>query len=275
MPKPAKPRSPIGQATRGTTGVNRLRRVDRWLTAHGAFIGREAPFVVDLGFGATGWTTIELAERCLAVRPRARVLGIEIDPERVAAAEALRQGLPPERRSALAFALGGFEVPTPPGLPHRPDVIRAMNVLRQYAEHEVEGAWRLMLERLAPGGALIEGTCSEIGRVGSWVTLDAAGPRTLTLSLHLESLEQPSVLAERLPKALIHRNVAGEPIHALLGDFDRAWAEQASLSTFGARQRFLAAVRGLRERGWPIEGDARRWRLGEVTLPWASVAPVV
>ena len=39
--------------------------------------------------------------------------------------------------------------------------------------------------------------------------LDPEGPRTFTISLHLPSLERPSIVAQRLPKALIHRNVPG------------------------------------------------------------------
>jgi hypothetical protein len=26
-------------------------------------------------------------------------------------------------------------------------------------------------------------------------------------------------------------------------------------------------------RGWPVLDDRRRWRLGEITLPWSAVAP--
>ena len=131
-----------------------------------------------------------------------------------------------------------------------------------------------MAARLAPGGLLFEGTCDEIGRVSSWIDIDAqATPLRFTLSLRLADLEHPSVVAERLPKALIHRNVAGERIHALLVDLDREWDRAAPLSTFGATQRFLAAVGSLRDQGWPVIGGRTRWRLGELTLPWAAVAP--
>ena len=60
-----------------------------------------------------------------------------------------------------------------------------------------------------------------------WVALGPEGPRTVTFATRLGSLERPSDLAERLPKALIHRNVPGEPVHAFLRDFDRAWAAAA------------------------------------------------
>ena len=82
----------------------------------------------------------------------------------------------------------------------------------------------------------------------------------------------PSVVAERLPKALIHHNVDGEPVHALLRDLDTAWERAAGHGGFGVRQRFLATVDDVRGR-WPVEPGPSRWRLGEITLPWTAVAP--
>ncbi|MBL7497685.1 class I SAM-dependent methyltransferase [Frankia sp. CNm7] len=249
----------LGLPTRGTTAPNRLRRVDRWLTGTRAALLRAAdePLVIDLGYGASPVTAVELYDRLRAVCPSARVLGLELDPERVAAA--VHAARPP----GLTFARGGFELAG-----RRPLVIRAMNVLRQYAEHEVEPAWQAMRSRLAPGGLLVEGTCDEIGRRACWFALPVEGPGTLTLSAHLPSLERPSDLAERLPKALIARNVAGEPIHALLTAFDEAWDHAASYAPFGPRMRWTQAVGALRAAGWPIQLTPRRWRLGELTLAW-------
>lgn len=261
----AKPTRPLGAITRGTTAPNRLRRADRWLVASYDTLLRGAadPLVVDLGFGAVAVTTVELAARLRAVRADTEVLGLEIDAERVRAAQGLAG-------PGLSFAAGGFEVPTGA---RRPIVIRAMNVLRQYDEAAVADAWRTMTSRLAPGGVLIEGTCDEVGRLASWVALTADGPQTLTFASRLATLERPSTLAERLPKALIHRNVPGERIHALLRDADVAWDRAAGVAVFGARQRWLATVAALRDDGWPVLGTASRHRLGELTVPWSAVAP--
>lgn len=254
----------VGRITRGTTGANRLRRVDRWIAVQPALRRSGDPLVVDLGYGAAPGTAVELHERMRAVRQDAEVIGIEIDPERVRAARhAARPG--------LSFRLGGFEVPTPDD--RRPAVIRALNVLRQYEEREVAEAWLRLRERLQPGGLLVEGTCSELGRVASWVGLSPAGPETLTLSLRLADLAAPSVVAERLPKALIHRNVPGERIHELLRELDDRWARAAPLAVYGPSQRFVAAASALRESGWPVRDGRARWRLGELTLDWEAVAP--
>ncbi|WP_428934878.1 class I SAM-dependent methyltransferase [Streptomyces sp. ACT015] len=262
---------PVGTVTRGTTNPNRLRRMDRWIAAtHGAELRRaDAPLAVDLGYGAAPWTAVELLGRLRAVAPRACVTGVEIEPARVAAAR-------PYERDGLVFRHGGFELP----VPRPPSLVRAANVLRQYDEDQVAAVWQRLCGRLAPadpasgsrGGLLVEGTCDEIGRRHVWVALGPEGPRTVTFATRLGSLERPSDLAERLPKALIHRNVPGEPVHAFLRDFDRAWAAAAPYASYGARQRWMRAVRALTT-DWPVTDGPGRWRQGEVTVAWGALAP--
>ena len=292
---------PEGDITRGTTNPSRLRRADRWITQALPSVLRAAhrPLIVDLGFGASPVTTLELYQRVRAVAPDAEVTGLEIDPVRVeharrrlAALRAAGQELP-----GLSFAAGGFELP----VPRRPVLVRAFNVLRQYPEDRAWAAWSRLRAGLAPGGVVVEGTCDEIGRRAVWVTLPAppgtappgatrgapagaprAGPEPpgaalVTFSARLASLDRPSDLAERLPKVLIQRNVPGEPVHRFLRDLDRAWDTAAPYSAFGPRQRWLAAVTALAG-SWPVlrsapSGGPRRWRLGEVTVPWAALAP--
>ena len=258
---------PLGTVTRGTTHPNRLRRVDRWIAHRCAPALRTAtpPLVVDLGYGAEAWTPRDLRDTLRAVRADIEVVGIEIDPVRVTAAAAYAD-------STLTFRRGGFEVPLDG---RRPTVIRAFNVLRQYDEGDVAAAWSTMSSRLAPEGLLVEGTCDELGRHAWWVALEAGAvrPRSLTLSTRLAGLQRPSDLAERLPKVLIHRNVPGEPVHALLAALDRHWAAAAPQGAFGVRQRWLATVTALRAGGTAVLDGPSRWRLGELTVPWSSVAP--
>ncbi len=253
-----------GIITRGTTNPNRLRRVDRWLAAHfGRLLARhDSPLVVDLGYGASPVTTVELRSRLATVCPAVRVIGLEIDPERVAVAQ------PAADPPWLEFRHGGFELA---GL--RPVLVRAMNVLRQYDESAVAHAWATMTAQLTPDGLLVEGTCDELGRLATWVTVSPTGPRTLTLAARLSTLDRPSRWAERLPKALIHHNIPGHPIHHLLSTLDKAWQAAAPYSVFGPRQRWLATVRSLIADGWPIPHEPRRWRLGELTIPWPLVSP--
>ncbi|AYG02844.1 class I SAM-dependent methyltransferase [Gryllotalpicola protaetiae] len=277
MPRNTTAAKPVGSVTRGTTNTNRLRRVDRWIAHRPEFAKAASPLVVDLGFGASGVTSFELWARLARVRRDARLVGLEIEQGRVAFAtgqlaevRAGRTGFDPATN--VSFARGGFEVPLPGG--ETATVIRAFNVLRQYDEAEVADAWARMRSRLAPGGLLVEGTCDELGRVCSWVDLSPAGPERFTISLRLAGLDLPSIVAERLPKALIHRNVPGERVHEWLSALDAAWRTASVLAPYGERQRWIGAIAALRDAGWPVLGGRTRWRLGEVTVPWGVVAPL-
>lgn len=258
---------PLGDITRGTTHPNRLRRVDRWMLHAVCPIIRASndPCVVDLGYGATPVTTWEMFDRFREyVRQDVEVIGIEIDPERVTQAQSIVE-------PGLSFIHGGFEVPLPKN--RQPIAIRAFNVLRQYDESEVEQSWKTMVNRLAPTGVLVEGTCDEIGRRSTWVAYYQGddAPRTFTMSTHLDSLELPSDIAPRLPKALIHRNVPGEKIHTFLQALDRAWLGHSGMIPFGPRQRWIATVESVAG-DYPVQDSKARWKLGELTVPWDVVS---
>ncbi|WP_084693332.1 SAM-dependent methyltransferase [Actinomadura atramentaria] len=267
-------RRPQGEVTRGTTAPNRLRRVDRWIAAtQAAALRADArPLAVDLGYGASPATAVELYARLRVVAPGVEVAGLEIEPERVARGAAFlaaSRGAYP----GLSFRRGGFELP----VERRPVLVRAFNVLRQYDEAAAWRAWDGLRARLHPAGVLVEGTCDEIGRRAVWVALGPEGPRTVTFAARLGSLDRPSGFAERLPKTLIHRNVPGERVHAFLADFDRCWAAAAPHSAFGPRARWIEAV-ALLSRLHPVRtrpplGGRPRWRLGEVTVPWTTLSP--
>lgn len=259
-------KKPIGSLTRGTTNPNRLRRIDRYLAGLPVIKSHPDPVVVDLGYGASPITAIELRDRLIQLNPKVLVVGIEIDRERV------QRGLAHESTS-LKFLQGGFETPLPENKTSA-QVIRALNVLRQYGEDEVSAAWKLMQARLSADGYLIEGTCDELGRIASWVTLNKTEPVWFTVSLKLETLELPSKVAERLPKALIHQNVPGTKIHAFLRALDLAWQSNAALATFSASQRWQATCEQMRQAGWPVVNERKRQRLGELTVAWSAVKPI-
>lgn len=249
---------PQGVVTRGTTFTNRLRRLDRWIRLPSG----PRPLIVDLGFGAHPVTTVEWYRRIRHRVPDALLVGLEIDPNRVIAAR------PFTVPGALEFRRGGFELA---GL--RPQLVRAMNVLRQYDENDVASAWRTLAAGLAPDGRFIDGTSDEPGRVASWVVHDTVKPVSLTLATDVSRLETPAILAQRLPKALIHRNVPGEPIHELLTALETAWVRTAAYRTFGPRDRWRRSLEVLRADGWPVAESPARRRDGTITVPWRTVAP--
>ena len=231
--------APVGQLTRGTTGYNRLRRSDRWLVhsprVRAALLSAADPLVVDLGYGALPVTTLELAARLRAVRTDVRVVGLEIHPDRVATRA------PPEATS-VEFALGGFELA---GL--RPSWCARSTCCGSTRSRPCRRVGD-DAGQLAPGGLIVDGTCDELGRRCCWVLLDANGPVSLTLACDPFAIERPSDLAERLPKVLIHHNVDGQPIHALLAAADRAWASVAGHGVFGPRVRWRAMLDLLRDK---------------------------
>lgn len=161
-------RRPEGTVTRGTTAPNRLRRVDRWLVATQADrlrIADAPPLVVDLGFGASPVTTVELYERLRHVRPDVEVIGLEIDPRRVEqAVRFLTEGRQAGRHPGLTFAVGGFELP----VARPPILIRAFNVLRQYDEDEHVGELcNGAGDRIRLGDSRARSGCGGLGDTGA------------------------------------------------------------------------------------------------------------
>ena len=142
------------------------------------------PVAVDLGYGRLPVTTLEFASRLRSVAPAVRVVGLEIEPERVQTAQSAAG-------DGVEFALGGFELA---GL--HPVLVRAFNVLRQYPEDDVPAAWSTMQAALAPSGLIVDGTCDELGRRCCWVLLDKDGPISLTLACDPRYIDTPSDLAE-------------------------------------------------------------------------------
>ncbi len=254
---------PQGQPTRGKTACNRLRRVDMFLMAYepgllrrrsGAF---ERAYFVDVGYGATPMTTLESAERFRRSNPALPVLGVEIDPERVAAAR-------PYQNEHTFFRLGGFNLPLQTwtdGEPERVRLIRAFNVLRQYDECAVSEAYAMLAESVLPGGMMIEGTSDPFGRV--WVanllrkpalpdSNSSWTPEALVFSTNFRTGFDPAQFQAVLPKNYIHRVVPGERIYDFFQEWKQAMLTTAPFRVWGLRQWFIASAYALAERGYKL-----------------------
>lgn len=237
---------PDGLPTRGKTAPGRLRRLDRLvLLLDGPLLRRrhgpwEDAAFVDLGYGETPTTTLESARAFRSVNPGLPVIGIEIDPARVASAA-------PFQDDRTRFRRGGFELPLEPGESVR--MIRAMNVLRQYPEDASGPAHAALLARLLPGGLLIEGTSSPDGDLLVVHRIRAGDPADHTVLFSVDPYglpaEGPRALQTRLPKDLIHRVVPGEPIADLMDAWDLAWRQARPAATFGPWAHWRAAIREL------------------------------
>ena len=261
---------PQGQITRGKTARNRLRRVDTFLSLYDpATLGAAdraagGGWFVDLGFGAEPWTTLESAQRLRRHNPWLPVLGVEIDPERVAAAE-------PYGGDGIVFRRGGFNLPLLQDgtCPEWVRVIRAFNVLRQYEEDAVIGAYREMASAVGPGTLLIEGTSDPLGRI--WTANVARRSQAYATGWGLEALVfstnfrdgfDPALFQPVLPKNYIHRMVPGEPVYLLMEQWKQAAAATQFERVWGVRAWFAAAARALQRMGVPVDARPRWTRRG-------------
>lgn len=271
--RPARSPKPQGVITRGKTARNRLRRVDTFLASYdapllrrqdGAFRGA---LWVDLGYGGEPWTALETARRWARLAPRLQGLGIEIDPLRVAHAE-------PWRGAKLDFRLGGFNMPLRSGETVR--LVRAFNVLRQYAPAAVADALQQIAHGVPVGGLLVEGTSDPPGRLwvaSLWRRVQPADGadfpwhrEALVFSTNFKSPLDPVLFQAVLPKDLIHGMAPGSKIHRFMESWKDALNATRAWSDWGARQWFAAAAGRLQESGYGI--DLRRRRLRRGYLVW-------
>jgi hypothetical protein len=274
-------KKPEGQPTRGKTADNRLRRVDNFILLYepslltrtdGLFA--ESLFV-DLGYGFDPRTTLESAARFRRANPNLKILGVEIDKERVEAAL-------PFADEKTFFRLGGFNLPLQEGEHVR--LIRAFNVLRQYEEKDVAPAYERLAEYVLPGGLMIEGTSTPFGNVWSAnlarkTDAGNAGPsratgwrigdwriEALVFSTNFHSGFDVAEFQTILPKNYIHRVVRGEPIYEFFEAWKRSAAETVAAKTFGSKQWFAASVESLAQKGFDV--DLRKKWTGRGYLIW-------
>jgi hypothetical protein len=237
-----------------------LRRTD------GSF---QTAFFVDLGYGDEPVTTVQSAKRFRRINPRLPVLGVEIDPDRVAHAQTYTD-------EHTSFRLGGFDLPVralPDGTTETVRLIRAFNVLRQYEEPAVSSAYDRLSQYLLRGGLLIEGTSDPFGSI--WVanlvrkpvhTRSAWEKEALVFSTNFRTGFEPGQFQAVLPKNLIHRVVPGEPIFDFLQAWKQAALETSPVRVWGSRQWFAASARKLGDQGYSV--SLRRKWLRRGVLIW-------
>jgi len=257
MPRSTKPQ---GQLTRGKTASNRLRRVDNFILLYEPSLLTRTDdlfadsMFVDLGYGFDPRTTLESAERFRSVNPGLKILGVEIDKERVEAA------LPYADKKTF-FRLGGFNLPLKENEHVR--LIRAFNVLRQYEEKDFVPAYETLARYVLPGGLMIEGTSNPFGsiwcaNIARRLEDEAWAMEALVFSTNFRLGFEAGEFQTILPKNLIHHVLPGKPIH----DFFEAWkvsaAEMSSMKIYGARQWFVASAERMAEKGYNIAAQ-RKW----------------
>lgn len=274
-------KKPEGQPTRGKTTRNRLRRVDNFLLTYDPRLlsrtdGSYArAFFVDLGYGDEAITTLESAKRLRTVNPDLPVLGVEIDKERVEKAEIYAN-------EHTFFRLGGFNLPLQSwadGTPETVRLVRAFNVLRQYDEGMVVGAYERLFQCILPGGLLIEGTSDPFGRI--WVANLARKPtdndtgrlwemEALVFSTNFRVGFDPAQFQAVLPKNYIHRVVPGELAYEFFHAWKQAAQQTSPMQVWGARQWFVSSAHCLADSGFRVNLH-RKW-LRKGWLIWEKPA---
>lgn len=264
----------MGQPTRGKTAANRLRRVDNFILLYEPSLLTRTDdlfaesLFVDLGYGFDPRTTLESALRFRRVNPDLKILGVEIDKERVEAAK-------PFEDEKTFFRLGGFNLPLQSR--ERVRLIRAFNVLRQYAEEDFIPAYERLAEFILPDGLMIEGTSNPFGSIWAAnlvrrtsqqqaVGLDGWKFEALVFSTNFRMGFDVEEFQTILPKNYIHRVTRGEPIYDFFEAWKRSSAETSAAKTFGDRQWFSASAAALAQKGFKIDLH-KKW-LGKGWLIW-------
>jgi len=203
---------------------------------------------VDLGYGFDPRTTLESAERFRRVNQNLKILGVEIDKERVEAAL-------PHADEKTYFRFGGFNLPLQAGEHVR--LLRAFNVLRQYEEKEFTPAYETLAQYILPERLMIEGTSNPFGSIGC-ANVVRVGNRgqwkieALVFSTNFRLGYEPAEFQTILPKNLIHHVVPGEPIHGFFEAWKQSAKETTSLKTYGMKQWFTASAEVLSQKGYRV-----------------------
>lgn len=268
MPHLRTSKKPQGLPTRGKTATNRLRRVDNFILLYEPTLLSRTDgwfsdsLYVDLGYGFDARTTLESAQRFRRLNPTLKILGVEIDKERVAAAQ-------PFADEKTFFRLGGFNLPLLDG--ERVRLLRAFNVLRQYEEKDVTPAYDQLAHSVLPGGLMIEGTSNPFGSIWAANVMRRVESaqwefEALVFSTNFRLGFEAEDFQTILPKNLIHRMVPGETIHTFFEAWKQAIRETSHAKTFGAKQWFIAAAKQLVTQGYRIETQ-HKW-LAKGYLIW-------
>jgi len=270
MPYTRVPKKPEGQPTRGKTASNRLRRVDNFILLYDpSLLTRTAgsfadSLFVDLGYGFDARTTLESASRFRRINPDLKILGVEIEKQRVEAAL-------PYADEKTFFRLGGFNLPLKENEHVR--LIRAFNVLRQYEEKDFAPAYERLAQYVLPGGLMIEGTSTPFGSIWCANMARTTGDRQWTMealvfSTNFRTGFDLTDFQAVLPKNYIHHVVPGEQIY----DFFEAWkgaaAQSSAMKVYGPKQWFVGTAELLEQKGYKINLQkkflSKGWLIWEV-----------
>ncbi|MDP1827258.1 MAG: hypothetical protein Q8L48_28550 [Archangium sp.] len=230
--------------------------------------------IVDVGYGESPVTTLELAHAVREVTPSLRVVGVERKRGQAAFGQGsqvhnrrAQSSLSPLSPSSLELVEGDFGSCATLG---PTAVVRAMNVLRGYREEEVPAIHAALGAALVEGGLVLEGSTDTDGHVTVAHLLRRRGGRLVreALLFHTDFSRgfSPWLFRDWLPRDLRRRATPGTAIHELL----KRWEAQAKGGD--PRARFLSSVRGIVDASpWEMEHGFARWTRMQLKVPPVKV----
>jgi hypothetical protein len=253
----------IGQKTRGLTCENRLRQTDVFICMEleGIIRQKDAIFI-DLGFGRYPTTTIETYRRLADINPNVKVIGVEIDKERLLGAKKYEQ-------PNVEFRLGGFNLPLLKT--ESVTLIRCYNVLRQYPEEEFPSSIEAMGYYLVEGGIILEGTSDQFGRLVSFnlFTKDKGKivKRGLVFGTNFNFDFFPRDFQSVLPKNFIQHVIYGEWIYQFFDDWTASYYKIMKQKLPSQRHIFYeSAIILCKEYGYSISQTKRLLKRGFLVI---------
>lgn len=284
---------------RGRTRTGRLSLVDRLLSTRSIPLrpridtgGARQLDVLDVGFGDSITTTVELGRTLLELSDEVTCTGVEVDELRVNNAREeltqLSEGLLPElgipRQLEIRACSGKIrfdEISTAEELvfaalevkrvqnPHH--LIRCCNVLRGYGKAQALAARSALLSHLDEGGVLLEGTTDAGGHLAAldWWDRPQAQPRHrgLILTTDFSRGFAPMMFRDLLPRFLRRDCLPGTEVFQLL----QTWQEQVDCMRASASSlpELFASSLALCDEGrllwFSNEGAAAHFPLAEST----------
>ena len=223
-----------------------MRALDGWIVASCVELldGRGA--IVDLGYGETPVTTLELASAVRSVNSALRVVGIERSVE--------------EEESQLELIEGDFTTCATLG---PTALVRAMNVVRGYREDEVPAIHAALGAGLVEGGLVLEGSTDTEGHVTVAHLLRRRGEVLVreALLFHTDFTRgfSPWLFRDWLPRDLRRSALPGTAIHELLWRWD---AKAKATGLDDPRGRFTSSVHDVVDATeWELEHGFSRWKV--------------
>ncbi|ETO33044.1 hypothetical protein RFI_04061 [Reticulomyxa filosa] len=280
-PKHSKVKIEEQTITFGKTHINRLRRIDVLLTKQFSYLFDPypliSPVVVDIGYGDSPITTLEMANAIHSQNKEVEVVGCEIDGKRVRFAKSFVENLVSSATMAstqqqfsrvntnkMNFYQCGFEFLSHVSKKKNEEksqqkvvLIRCMNVLRQfYDESNVKNIHQTLCQQLCDNGILCEGTSNKFG---SYWCVNLLNSRCQCVAIVFgcnlkrdKGLKtdhfHPKNWQPFLPKNLIHRVNNEKGDDTIIYDFFTEWRQsyeemKFSLHIYGnIRQHFIQTI---------------------------------